>query len=122
MAQKFITNNNNNENNIHAKHKNDGDGDGDGDKDDKNENPEINGKRVIFVSTLSRGYFGLMKIFSNVSMSVLENIHSLIPDLGLVSNKGPILIYLTFISNFMLSYFFLCHVILCYLNFSCQLT
>jgi hypothetical protein len=85
MAKKFITNNNYlsksksiNDNNKTGKHN----------KNDKNESAENNGKREIFVSALSRGHIGLMKIFSNVSVGVLENICSSIPDLGLVHPKG----------------------------------
>jgi hypothetical protein len=95
MAKKFITNNNylsqirNNDNNKTGKH----------DKYDKNESAEINGKRENFVSALSRGHIGLMKIFSNVSVSVLENICSSIQDLGLVHPKGT-KILLRLILNF----------------------
>lgn len=71
MAKKFITNNNT----IHTKF--------------QRSDTKINGNREIFVSKLSLGHIGLMKIFSNVSMNVLDNIHSLIPDLGLVTPKGP---------------------------------
>ena len=88
MAKKFITNNN-----YLSKIKNNTDNNnktGKYDKNDKNENVEINGKRAIFVSALSRGHIGLMKIFSNVSVSVLENVYSSIPDLGLVHPKGSL--------------------------------
>lgn len=81
MAKKFITNN---DTIHHAKFQ-------------KCES-KINGNREIFVSKLSLGHIGLMKVFANVSMNVLDNIHSLIPDLGLVTPKGPTIRYIFFTS------------------------
>lgn len=86
MAKKFITNNNH-----LSKNKNDNDNNktGKNDKNGKNDNAEVYGKREIFVSALSRGHIGLVKILSNVSVGVLEDIYSSIPDLGLLHPKGP---------------------------------
>lgn len=86
MAKKFTTNNNA----IYIKFQNDGNKN----KNIKNSESKINGNREIFVSKLSLGHIGLMKIFSNISMNVLDNIHSLIPDLGLVTPKGPSISYM----------------------------
>lgn len=107
LAKKFITNNN-----YLSKNKtnNDNNKTGKSGKNDKNESAENNGKREIFVSALSRGHIGLMKIFSNVSVSVLENVHSSIPDLGLVHPKGLLYfvnIYL-YITSFFLVLFTFC--------------
>ena len=88
MAKKFVANNNT----IHGKFQ-------------KNES-KINGNREIFVSKLSLGHIGLMRIFSNVSINVLDNIHSLIPDLSLVNPKGPSTKCLFFFFIYLLIYLF----------------
>ena len=102
MAKKFITNNN-----YISKNKSDNDNNMTG-KNDKIGSAEINGKREILVSALSRGHIGLMRIFSNVSVCVLEDVYSSIPDLGLVHPKGT-QILLMFISDYF--FFFLVYFI-----------
>ena len=89
MAKKFIANSN-----FNAKYKKKGHGD----RRDETGNSEIKGKREVIVSKLSCGHIGLLKIFSNVSMDVLENIQLSIPDLGLINPKG------LFINSICLSY------------------
>ena len=89
LIRKFIENNKNNNANDHeikySKKKNDSkrdDNDNDNESQNKNNDwsfTEENLKKEIFVSDLSQGYIGLIKIFSALDFNILENLISNAP-------------------------------------------